>query len=350
MAEESADTASDISHSIPSTTLAHLTWIFDLVEIRQHAFLVTGMMNRNWRVDTPTGTFALKQIIDVPVPKALRSMEVLTGLAAVGLPVCAPRPTRTGDLIAEVDGSAYGLCPWAAGSHRPGSDLTERQAHELGVLLGRTHQALASLATGLPAVTVIPRSKVAAPEATATEADRFLRLIADLPDQDTFDQAASRTLLRRKQLLGLHTGHRPHDERPRGPTGWTHGDFQPLNILWSGTGVTAILDWDRLAVRPYTEEVVRTAQVQFTTQDGRLDLARVAAFTGGYRSVVPIKDADLADAVDRLWWKRMTDYWPLHWHYDKDDHGPDVLWTSGKRLLEWWSGHRDEVRNAFTIS
>jgi len=99
-----------------------------------------------------------------------------------------------------------------------------------------------------------------------------------------------------------------------------------------------VLDWDRVAVRPLAEEVVRTAQVQFATGDGRLDLERVATFTAGYRGVVELADEDLRDASVRLWWKRMTDFWPLQWHYDKADLGCDELWVSGERLLGWWSG------------
>jgi len=118
--------------------------------------------------------------------------------------------------------------------------------------------------------------------------------------------------------------------------------------LWRDGRVAAVLDWDRVAVRPLAEEVVRTAQVQFATKGGRLDLERVAAFTAGYRGVVDLVDEDLRDAAVRLWWKRMTDFWPLQWHYDKADHGCDDLWTSGEVLLGWWSGHRDLVQDAFT--
>ncbi|MFD4322787.1 phosphotransferase [Streptomyces sp. NPDC058548] len=56
---------------------------------------------------------------------------------------------------------------------------------------------------------------------------------------------------------------RPRGDVPAGPHGWTHSDFQYRNLLCAGGELTAILDWDRLGVRPYAEEVVRTAQVQF---------------------------------------------------------------------------------------
>lgn len=35
-------------------------------------------------------------------------------------------------------------------------------------------------------------------------------------------------------------------------------------------------------------------------------------------------------------------------HYDRDDHGPDALMEPSEALLAWWTGHRQEVQDAFT--
>ncbi|MFI6513553.1 phosphotransferase [Streptosporangium sp. NPDC050855] len=179
------------------------------------------------------------------------------------------------------------------------------------------------------------RPKVRAPKDDMAEADRFLAIIADRTEPDAFDTAAAEA---------------QDGEDVRGPAGWTHGDVQVLNLLWEHGVVTAVLDWDRLRVRPYGEEVVRTARVQFAAADGRWDLERVQAFVAGYRSVIPICDADLVDAVERQWWDCMPGFWQLTWHYDRNDHNPDRLWASGERLLHWWSARRDQVRAAFTKS
>jgi homoserine kinase type II len=55
-----------------------------------------------------------------------------------------------------------------------------------------------------------------------------------------------------------------------------------------------------------------------------------------------------ADGVLRLWWKRMSNFWHLVYHYDRDDHGCDDLFLSGEALLHWWTAHRAEVHDAFT--
>ncbi len=345
---EAADAQTSARGRITDSDLAQIVAAYGVGEARAAVFLPAGMMNRNWRIETEQGVFALKELVDVPVPKARRSLDVLQALAASGLPVCPPRLTVQKDPVFETDGRAYCLLPWARGVHRDGSGLTIGEATRLGRLLGETHQALTAESSGLEPATGRPRAKVTTPEAAAAEADRFLQVIAALDEPQAFDVAAARALQQRKKLLVAYAGDRPGDEVPAGPAGWTHGDFQPLNLLWDDGRISTILDWDRLAVRPYGEEVVRTAQVQFTTGDGRLNLDLVAAFTTGYRSVVPLDDGDLADAVRRLWWKRASDFWQMQWHYDKGDHGPDELWVSGERLLHWWTGHRDQVAAAFT--
>ena len=114
-------------------------------------------------------------------------------------------------------------------------------------------------------------------------------------------------------LIAAHAAQRPADEVPRGPLGWTHGDFQPLNVLWEAGRVTAVLEWDRLAVRPYAEEVVRTVQVQFTVDDGELDLGGWRRSPPGTGVWCPSPMRIWRTALSRWWWKRLTDFWQLRW-------------------------------------
>jgi homoserine kinase type II len=134
-----------------------------------------------------------------------------------------------------------------------------------------------------------------------------------------------------------------------GPSGWTHGDFQPLNLLWCDGNVTAVLDWDRVAVRPYAEEVVRSANYLFPAADGQaLDLERIAAFVASYRAEVPqLTRADSNDAVERMWWRRLTDLWHLELRYDSGDTSCDHLYSNACHVLEWWTERRDLVGEAF---
>lgn len=130
-----------------------------------------------------------------------------------------------------------------------------------------------------------------------------------------------------------------------GPDGWTHGDLNPLNLLFTDEDVTGILDWDRLGVRAYGSEVIRTAAIVFPAGEG-LDLDRIAAFTTGHRARTGISARALRDAAHRRWWEYATDTYFLRRHYDLGDSACDHLFRRSSALLHWWTAHRTLVAEA----
>ncbi|MGW2588389.1 phosphotransferase [Streptomyces virginiae] len=129
----------DVPREDPLPTALHaVTRAFALGEVYDRRFLAHGLMNRNWRVDTASGPYAVKEITDVPLPEVRRNLAVLADLAGDGLPVPAPVATVSGDLVAEFDGHGYCVLAWVDGRHVPGTELTLDQARELGVLLAST--------------------------------------------------------------------------------------------------------------------------------------------------------------------------------------------------------------------
>lgn len=320
---------------LPADDLAELIRAYGIDEVLDRQHLADGLMNVNWRLDTRAGRFALKRVTDVPLDRLRRNLVVLPVLASYGVPVCAPLPTVHGDVIAEVRGGVYCLFPWSAGEHVRGTGLSLTQTSKLGTHLAGLHTALC-------------RAFDEAGRAVQ-KADRLAGAVSARGAGDAFDRAAGTALEERKILLDKHAHLRPEGDTPAGPQGWTHGDFQYRNLLWADGGLVAVLDWDRLGVRPYAEEVVRTAQVQFGVE-GVFDLERVAAFVAGYQSVIPLESADLVDAARRLWWKRMTDFWQLEFHYDRGDHSCDELFLADEALLHWWTERLDVVERAFAGS
>lgn len=133
---------------VPAGDLLLLATLFGLGEISDVRFVAEGLMNRNWRITAGRGVFALKQIIDVPLPAARRNLAVVRALAGDGVPACPPVVTAGGDTVAESAGRGYCVFPWVDGCHRHGTELTLGQARSLGVVLGRIHQSLNRLASG----------------------------------------------------------------------------------------------------------------------------------------------------------------------------------------------------------
>ncbi|GHB74190.1 hypothetical protein GCM10010377_75720 [Streptomyces viridiviolaceus] len=329
-----------------TSDLSVLAEAFGLGEPIKHDFLPDGLMNHNWQVTTTHGRYAVKRIKDVSLEKARRNLTALSALARGQIPVCVPLRTTSGDLVAEVGSHAYCVLPWIDGSHQRGVDLSASQVAELGIMLGRIHLALVTQPPG-NAPDQLPPAKVTSVAEAVTASERFSDIVGSSAAPSEFDRTVAKFMERRRILLDKYAHLRPAAGIPLGPFGWTHGDFQYRNVLWRDGQIAAVLDWDRLGVRPYAEEVARTAQVQFGV-DGRFDLKRLRGFIDGYRSVVPLSDDAALDGVRRLWWKRMTDYWQLEFHYNRGDHSCDHLFTTDEELLNWWTDRLGEVEAAFT--
>lgn len=317
---------------------------YRLGAIHEVRFLPGGRMNRNWYIDSARGRFALKLLTDRDPAAVRRNLGLLGALAAVGIPVAAPVADATGELVCEIEGSAYYFCEWVEGTHF-GAEMTFAQAEHMGEVCARVHDALAEPALGLPGPRPVP-SGVPDLDAALAETERFLKLATESPKQDSFDRAAVPVLHERLELIAAHVHLRPEADAT-GPDGWIHGDCQSFNLIWTGDRIGAVIDWDRIRVGSYTGELVRAAAYQFCTREARIDLPKVAAFLAGYRTVRPLDAAALADAARRRWWKILAHCWHLDFHYDRDDPTCDDLFFNDHRLIIWWSANLEAVEAAF---
>jgi homoserine kinase type II len=303
-----------------------------------------GLMNPNWRMTTATGTYAIKQLRDRP-PETMREVhQVLPQLAEQDLPVPLPCTTTQGGTVLRVNGQWYSASDWLPGAPLNGHDLTMNACAELGELIGRLHDALASVLPEAP-------DRLLDCPTDSGEAQARLEHYARAASSagDRIDELA-RPEIHQRQVLLERVADRQPSAGEIGPVGWTHRDLQPLNILIdpSTAHVSAILDWDRLATRAYAAEIVRTATIWSTdTSTGALDLARIAAFIGGYRTRRSIADEQLLDAAPPLV-GLLTGTWHLRLHYEQHDRGCDHLFFSDGRLLRWWLTHTEAINTALT--
>jgi Ser/Thr protein kinase RdoA (MazF antagonist) len=312
-----------------------------------------GLLNQGWRVTTTTGRFFLKRYIaaDTADPVAIARQHLATrGLARLGLPVAAPLADRAGCTVALADGDGYALFPWVEGTHREGTDLTVAQSRRLGALLGRVHTALARV-QGPVLRTPGLRHPSADPARTHADIDRLLALVRAHRPYDAgdaaFDALAEHRLLERRALLRRHSHRKPPDAEAE-VSGWVHGDFHPLNLLYRGDHPAAIVDWDRLGVLPRAEEAVRAAAIFFVHPvHGHLDLRKVRAYEGAYRRAAGVAAREVAKAVHRVWWERLNDFWMLHWRYQRRDRRSDPLFPAAAALAVWWTQEYAAVLDAF---
>lgn len=307
-----------------------------------------GLLNRGYEVTTTRGRFFLKQYVapDTADPGVIaRQHRATRGLAGLGLPAAAPLPDARGRTVARLGGYDYALFPWIEGRHREGTELTAAQSRRLGALLGSVHTGLARVQ---PPPAEDGRHPSADPERTHEQIDRLLELVRDRRPRDSFDELAEHRLLERRTLLSRHAHRRPPDADGT-VSGWVHGDFHPLNLLYRGEEPAAIVDWDRLGVQPRAEEAVRAAAIFFVhPMDGRLDLRKVRSYARAYRCAAGVGADETAAAVHRVWWERLNDFWMLHWRYQRLDRRSDPLFPAASALAVWWTAEYDAILDAFT--
>ncbi|WP_217242991.1 phosphotransferase [Streptomyces sp. AC555_RSS877] len=317
-----------------------------------------GLLNRGYRLCTTRGRYFLKHHFDPETadPAAIaRQHRATQRLADLGVPVAPPLTGRDGRTVAVVGGHAYALHPWIDGRHRHGGQLSTAQCGRLGGLLGVVHASLErvmQMQSHARAHAKSPRTAETPETAeTAKAADTFALIDALLAHvhrhrpADSFDELARHRLLERRALLEQHADRRP----PRGGSvGWVHGDFHPFNLLYKGDAPAAIVDWDRLGVKPRAEEAVRAAAIFFVRPAGALDLPKVRAYARAYRRRAGATPSELAAAVHRVWWERLNDFWMLRWHYERGDTRADPQFPAASALAVWWTREYDAVCGAFT--
>ncbi|MFF9149597.1 phosphotransferase [Streptomyces sp. NPDC014861] len=304
-----------------------------------------GLLNRGYRLATTRGRYFLKQHLDAPTADRAtitRQHRATQRLHALGLPVAPPLPDSRGRTVAVIDGRCYALHPWVEGRHRDGAQLTPGGSRRLGALLGRVHTTLDRVMEPPPPG---DRHDSVCLEDTFRDIAELIRLARAHHPHGSFDALAEHRLRERRRLLAQHAHRRPPAPAT---TGWVHGDFHPLNVLYRGAEPAAIVDWDRLGVRPRAEEAVRAAAIFFVRPGGELELEKVRAYARAYRRAAGADGTELAAAVHRVWWERLNDFWTLRWRYQLNDRRADPQFPAVSALAVWWTREYDAVRDAFS--
>ncbi|HZM83518.1 MAG TPA: phosphotransferase [Candidatus Limnocylindrales bacterium] len=323
--------------------LARVCAAYGLGEPRAARYLPIGVINRNWRVDTTTGAYAVKELRDsnaTGVREQHRRVKLLIGR---GVPIPQPLERAGGDAVCAVDGAEFTVSVWAPGEHLGGTTMSLAQAAALGDLLGRIHVALTDVAgTGTPG----PGIAVPDPGQALSYLDHLLDIIGRKPVKDDIDEVALANLAFRREILTDPALSAPATEE-LGPQGYIHGDFHHNNVLWHEGEVSAVVDWDRIRVHSLASELIRTCLLTFGG-DGDIDLPRTAEFVRGYRRWRPLTGHEIADAEARMWWLWLNGFWPLDQRYEHGVTTFDHLYVRNASTFTWWTKNRSEVVAALT--
>ncbi|MER7772431.1 phosphotransferase [Kitasatospora sp. NPDC096140] len=348
----SAPPMGTLSPPVPHTALVEVLARYRVGRPLTAEPVAEGLLNRGYRVTTEAGHYFLKCYVDTATasrPKILAHHRAMAALNTLGLPVAPPLACaeRSGT-VAGRGGRMFALFPWTDGRHRHGTELGLPQCEALGALLGRLHGALDDVCAPFEQ----PAGYRSADPADSAGLARDLRHRAreHRPHGD-LDALVEQRLTERLELLAEHAHRRPAPQAAP-PTGWTHGDFHGLNLLYgddpAGGRVAAVLDWDKLGTQPRAEEAVRAATLLFNDRvSGALDLVRVRRYSQAYRASGAATAEHLAAAAHRVWWERLNDFWMLQWRYQRADHRADPLYPASAGQLAWWCQEYEQVLDAF---
>ncbi len=168
------------------------------------------------------------------------AIELSDTAGHAGVPTARVRPSRTGELLSTYRGLAMSVWDFVDGRTIT-TGLNRAQLRAAGATLGRIHRCFATLpASHEPASQTRAWLSVDLSRLART-IDQLLGIIAARPERDDFDTAAERTLRERRVALA----HVPAllDHLPPLTSQVLHGDYSVLNLLFSGDGLAAVVDF-----------------------------------------------------------------------------------------------------------
>ncbi|MEF2232150.1 MAG: phosphotransferase [Pseudodesulfovibrio sp.] len=181
--------------------------------------------------DADGRVFVLERLSPGQADRRRRIARALAGLHARSLPVAPYRPAPGGDFAPEADGAHWQLAPYVPGDPLPRPNYVDhvRRGESLGRFLADLHAAA-------PAVHDFDRE----------------------PGFDLEHYADGLMAAIRARHPRLHAALAPvppvlaplFEAWPHLPASLCQGDFHPLNVLWRGQSVAAVIDWEFAGVRP----------------------------------------------------------------------------------------------------
>jgi homoserine kinase type II len=253
--------------------------------------LAAGSVNSNYALTCRDGERLFLRIYEEQGPEGAAGEVALLGwLARRGVPAVCPLEDAEGVAIDLLGEQPVAVFPWVRGEICCQARVTPERAHVVGAALARIHQV------GGPH-----------PRPGRFRTSDLLARCGVIEGASSPELAAMAPRLRAwlTEVEALRS--------PDAPRGLCHGDLFRDNVLWEGSSLAALLDFESASDAPYTFDLAVTLLAWCYGDELRRDLA--AAMVAGYQSERPLTPADLAAfhaetllAALRFATTRVTDY------------------------------------------
>lgn len=244
---------------------------FDLRKIEP---LAAGSVNSNFRLTDSAGNVYFARLYEEQDRAgAAREHALVAALDDAGVPVVRALSSKGGGSLADFAGKAFAVFPWVEGEILCQGRVTKAACFELGAALARVHLCSA--------------------RAPALEGGRFR--IPDLRERLLRVEASGRASLLPAVTLIRERLDYYEDARAQAPAleqGICHGDLFRDNVLWQGSVLRALIDFESVCLNNFAYDLMVTALAW--CYGGEFDLGLVQALFDGYRSVRPVPAPEAA--------------------------------------------------------
>lgn len=238
--------------------------------------LEAGSVNSNFLFEAEDGRRYFARIYEEQDRAgAERELALLEGLARAGVPVARPLARSHGSGVCAFSGKPFAVFPWIDGEIVCQGRVQPRHCRSVGAALARVHLSGFD-ARRLGAGRFNPADMLARLERVENEALRPELL----PD-----------VRRVRELIERYAPQRDASV----PRGVVHGDLFRDNVLWAGTDVLALLDFESTFEGPLAYDLAVTIEAWCYADAFRPDL--VSALAEGYGSERRLEPTEIESFV-----------------------------------------------------
>lgn len=234
----------------------HLHFICKKFNLGSHEETVTKITGGRggslmWRINTEKGSYAIKQLAPVIVIKNAKivakyelSETIAYRFSQQGIPAVFAIEA-SGKRLTILDNMGYLVYPWIEGYTLKPGEVSEPHALKIAEITAKMH----SINMGVPEIGM-PRFDIHSNDSIVNAIERAVS--CKRPFAKALKEKQNLLLTLNESYLAVIPILKEHSVV-------THGDLDQLNIIWSKTDLSALIDWESAKKMNPTYEIVRTS-------------------------------------------------------------------------------------------
>ncbi len=297
---------------------------YSLGAVLSYEKIQEGVCTENYRIETSTGVYLLKQHRGNTIPKLDTIEKTQFFLRDNMVPAVTPVMVNNNEYHIIVDEKYYSIYPFVTGFDGQDAGPLWNKTIHMGQLLAHMHLLSKD---GLPFNACdqgyfMPQ----APAKLLLEMERLEEIISADKDEDGFKKEALESFALKRQLLKENPDAYLIKSEAMSERHITHGDFHTGNMFFDEEGkVSALFDFEHAGAAPRMYELVRSFMMIFNHFYEEKNWDRVIVFLKAYHEIYPFSAEHLAQAIEGFYIKNFSTLWIEKFHYVDHNFRADSL-------------------------